>query len=186
MTEPRRTDAIAGEIVHEYDGIEEADNALPVWWVAVFIITVVFAATYWLMVQAFHMAPTPAEALALAEAERAQRTGVVSESELQSAAQSASQVSAGKLAFTTNCIACHGSKGEGNIGPNLTDEQWLHGGGAAQIFATIRDGVPAKGMPTWGPLLGPAAVKSLTAYVLSVRNTHIPGKAPQGEPYIGI
>lgn len=186
MSKGKRTDAIAGEIVHEYDGIEEADNSLPMWWVAVFILTVVFAAMYWLMVQSFHMAPTPAEELARAEAERAQRTGQVSDADLQAAAHSDAQLTAGKLAFTTNCVACHGTKAEGIIGPNLTDEHWLHGGAPAQIFGTIRDGVPAKGMPSWGPVLGPATVKSLTAYLLSLRNTHVAGKAPQGEIYQGI
>jgi cytochrome c oxidase cbb3-type subunit 3 len=185
MSEIKRTDAIAGDIVHVYDGIEEADNALPIWWIVVFIGSVVFATSYWLMVEEFHMAPTPAEALAIAQAERSKLTGQVSDAELESAAQSASLVAAGKAAFMTNCVACHGAKAEGNIGPNLTDPNWLHGGAPAQIFATIRDGVPAKGMPSWGPVLGQDAVKTLAAYVLTMRNTNVPGKPPQGDPYGG-
>jgi cytochrome c oxidase cbb3-type subunit 3 len=110
----------------------------------------------------------------------------VSDADLAAAAHNDSQLAAGQQAFTTNCVACHGTKAEGIIGPNLTDEHWLHGGGPAQIFGTIRDGVPAKGMPSWGPVLGPATVKSLTAYLLSLRNTRVPGKAPQGEIYHGI
>ena len=180
MADIKRTDAIAGEIVHVYDGIEEADNALPIWWVVVFVGTMVFAAIYWLMVEEFHAVPTPAESLALVQAERAQRTGQVGEDELLAAAGSDTQVAAGKLAFATNCVVCHGEKAEGKIGPNLTDSAWLHGGTPAEIFATIRDGVPAKGMPSWGPMLGTDAVKKVSAYVLTVRGSNVPGKAPEG------
>jgi cytochrome c oxidase cbb3-type subunit III len=185
MAEVKKRDAIAGDIVHEYDGIEEADNALPTWWVIVFIGSMVFAAIYWLMVQEFHLVPTPHEALAVVQAERSARTGQVSEQELLSASQSSSAVAAGKLAFTTNCVACHGAKAEGNIGPNLTDPNWLHGGAPAQIFSSIRDGVPAKGMPSWGAILGQDAVKALAAYVLTLRGTNVVGKAPQGDVYSG-
>ena len=185
MAEIKRTDAIAGDIVHEYDGIEEADNSLPIWWVVVFIVSVLFAGGYWLMVEEFHLVPTPAEALALAQAERAKLTVQVSESDLLSAARSESSVAAGKLAFTTNCVACHGTQAEGTIGPNLTDANWLHGGTPSQIFSTIRDGVPAKGMPSWGAILGQDTVKTLAAYVITLRGTNVPGKAPQGEPYGG-
>jgi cytochrome c oxidase cbb3-type subunit III len=162
MSEVKRTDDIAGDIVHEYDGIEEADNALPTWWIAVFVGSVVFATTYWLKL-----------------------TGQVGEDELVSASQSSSLVASGKQAFMTNCVACHGPNAEGKIGPNLTDSNWLHGGAAAQIFGTIRDGVPAKGMPGWGPILGQDAIKSIAAYVLTLRNTNVPGKPPEGAAYSG-
>lgn len=185
MSEVKRTDPIAGAIVHEYDGIEEADNALPTWWVVVFIGTMIFAAVYWLAVQEFHLAPTPTEELALVLAERAQRTGQVSDEVLLAASQSSSLVAAGKQTFTTNCVACHGTKAEGNIGPNLTDSNWLHGGAPAQIFATIRDGVPAKGMPGWGAILGQENAKAVAAYLLTLRGTNVPGKAPQGDVYAG-
>ena len=177
----KRTDAIAGDILHEYDGIEEADNELPTWWVVVFIGTIAFGAVYWLVYQEFHLEPSPAEALAIATEERNKRTGEWSEADLLAAAQDPKAVNAGKQAFTTNCVVCHGVKAEGNIGPNLTDQYWLHGGSAAQVFSTIRDGVPAKGMPTWGSVLGVPIVKDVTAYLLTLRDTNVPGKAPQGE-----
>lgn len=185
MAEIKRTDAIAGEVVHEYDGIEEADNALPTWWVVVFICSVLFAGAYWLMVEEFHLAPSPVEELAAAQAERSKRTGQVSDDELLSAARMESAVAAGKQTYTTNCVACHGAKAEGSIGPNLTDAHWLHGGTPVQIFSTIRDGVPAKGMPSWGAILGQDAVKTLAAYVITLRGTNVPGKAPQGEAHGG-
>ena len=186
MSEPKRKDAIAGEIVHEYDGIEEADNALPTWWVAVFILTIVFSAAYWVMVERLHLLPTPAEALLIAETQRAQQSGGVDDQVLLAAADDASRVGSGQRLFATHCVACHGSKAEGNIGPNLTDTTWLHGGAPASIFATIRDGVPAKGMPAWGPLLGADNLKAISAFVVHVRNSQVPGKPPQGEPYSGI
>ena len=185
MTEIKRRDTIAGDIVHEYDGIEEADNALPTWWVVTFIVSTVFAAAYWLIVQEFHLVPSPHEELAAIQSERSARIGEVSEAELLTASQSSAAVAAGKQAFTTNCVACHGVNAEGTIGPNLTDPNWLHGGAPAQIFSTIRDGVPAKGMPSWGAILGQDAVKALAAYVLTLRGTNVPGKPPQGDVYSG-
>jgi cytochrome c oxidase cbb3-type subunit 3 len=186
MADVKRTDAIQGDIVHEYDGIEEADNELPKWWVAVFIGTVLFGGGYYFVYEKFHMQPSPAQELAVIAAERAKNTGSYSDSELLAAAGNPKAVEAGKLAYNTNCVACHGAKSEGNIGPNLTDSQWLHGGAPSSIFATIRDGVPAKGMPTWGAILGTQGVRDVTAFVLTVRNTNIQGKAPQGEAYSGI
>jgi cytochrome c oxidase cbb3-type subunit 3 len=185
MSEVKRTDAIAGPIVHEYDGIEEADNELPKWWLAMFVGATLFAAAYWLASEKLHLVPTPAEELALVQAEARKRAGVVGDDDVLAAAKNASSVARGKQAFTTNCVACHGEKAEGKIGPNLTDDRWLHGGAPIQILTSIRDGVPAKGMPTWGPVLGPDTVKSLAAYVVTLRNTHVPGKEPQGEPWTG-
>jgi cytochrome c oxidase cbb3-type subunit 3 len=186
MADIKRVDAIQGEIVHEYDGIEEADNELPLWWVAVFIGTVIFGSAYYFVYEKFHVQPSPAEELAVIAAARAKNTGSYSDTDLLALVSDAKAVNAGKLAYTTNCIACHGAKGEGNIGPNLTDPQWLHGGAPNSIWITVRDGVPAKGMPTWGAILGPQGVRDVTAYVLSLRNSNVPGKPPQGEAYSGI
>lgn len=186
MAEGKRVDSIQGEIVHVYDGIEEADNELPNWWVAVFIGTVIFGAAYYLVYEKYHMQPSPAQELAVIAAERAKQTGDYSDADLLAVARDLKAVGAGKLAYTTNCVACHGAKLEGNIGPNLTDGHWLHGGAPNKIFTTVRDGVPAKGMPTWGAILGPQGVRDVAAYLITLRNTQVPGKAPQGEPYSGI
>lgn len=186
MADVKRTDAIQGDILHEYDGIEEADNELPTWWVAVFLGTVIFGGVYYFVFEKYHLQPSPAEELAVIAAERAKNTGDYSDADLLAAAKNASAVEAGKQAYTTNCVACHGANSEGNIGPNLTDKHWLHGGAPSAIFATIRDGVPAKGMPSWGAILGTQGVRDVAAYVLTVRNKNVPGKAPQGEEYSGI
>ncbi|MET0385904.1 MAG: cbb3-type cytochrome c oxidase N-terminal domain-containing protein [Polyangiales bacterium] len=185
MAEIKRTDAIAGDIIHEYDGIEEADNQLPRWWVAVFVGSVVFGGIYYFAYEKYHLLPSPTEELAKVMAEQAKHSGVYDDTMLLTAASDNAAVSAGRQAFNTNCVACHGPKGEGSIGPNLTDESWLHGGAPSQIYTTVRDGVPAKGMPTWGAVLGGGGVRDVTAYLLTVRNSHVAGKPPQGELYTG-
>jgi cytochrome c oxidase cbb3-type subunit 3 len=185
MAEVKRTDAIAGEIVHEYDGIEEADNELPLWWVGVFAGSIVFACAYWLVYAEYHARPTPAEELTEALAVRQQQTGEVSDAELLLVGNDPKLVAAGKQVFATTCVACHGPNAAGNIGPNLTDGQWLHGGAPGQIFGTIRDGVPSKGMPGWGAILGNDKLKQAAAYILSIRNTNVAGKAAQGALYSG-
>jgi cytochrome c oxidase cbb3-type subunit III len=181
MSEKKRTDAIAGDIIHEYDGIEEADNELPNWWLAIFYGSVLFAAGYWLMVDQHKFVPSPAEALAIHDAEKREKTGTVSDDDLVAASKQDAVVAEGQQVFATTCAVCHGDKGEGKIGPNLTDAHWIHGGAPTSIFNAVRDGVAAKGMPAWGAVLGQAKVKSAVAYVLTVRNTNVPGKEPQGD-----
>jgi cytochrome c oxidase cbb3-type subunit 3 len=69
--------------------------------------------------------------------------------------------------YQTNCVACHGATLEGGIGPNLKDHDWIHGSEPTESLATIADGVAAKGMPAWGPILGPERVKQVAAYILT-------------------
>jgi len=185
MAEIKRTDAIQGDIVHEYDGIEEADNELPKWWVAVFLGTIVWSGVYYFVYEKYHVQPSPSEELAALVAERARHVTTFSDDDLLAIAKDSAVVSAGKQAYAANCVACHGAKAEGSIGPNLTDQAWLHGGNPSKIFATIRDGVPAKGMPTWGAILGNVTVRDVAAYVVTLRGSNVPGKPAQGEPYTG-
>jgi cytochrome c oxidase cbb3-type subunit 3 len=182
-----RTDPIQGAIIHEYDGIEEADNQLPLWWVFCFIATIGFGLAYWLGFHVFHGRLTPYEeyvvARAAAEEARANELAAlptVSEQMLEQLAVQSSSVAEGRAIFTQQCVPCHGEKAEGKIGPNLTDDHWLNGGAPTAVHATIASGVLAKGMPAWSAVLGPKATLSVTAYVLSVRNTNVAGKAPEG------
>ena len=91
------------------------------------------------------------------------------------------RVDAGHEIFKTFCVVCHMDQGQGNVGPNLTDDYWLHGGRPMDIYKTITDGVPDKGMVAWGGQLGPARVQDVTAFVLSIKGTHVAGKEPQGD-----
>ena len=86
----------------------------------------------------------------------------------------------------TNCMACHGANGEGGVGPNLTDQYWLHGGAFENIVGTITNGVPSKGMIAWKAILNPEQIRQVASYVKTLQGTNPPNaKAPQGELYTG-
>jgi len=155
---PVKHDPIQGEIVHEYDGIQEADNRLPRWWLSTLFAAMVFSIGYWFYYEEFKAGPGLQQAYYAEKAREAERTGAEpTDGELVAAAQGPT-LELGKQLFAANCVACHEAEGQGKIGPNLTDGAWLHGGAPVAIFKTIRDGVPAKGMPSWGPMLGRAGV----------------------------
>jgi cytochrome c oxidase cbb3-type subunit III len=177
-----------GTVVHRYDDIEEHDNRLPRWWLYTLYGAIAFSVAYWFGEQKVRAFRTPGEAyqVAMREERLAQaRSGggkAPTPEALSGLARDAEIVGKGKALFASTCSACHGPEGGGGIGPNLTDEYWLHGGRPENVYACIHDGVPAKGMPSWGPQLGGEKVTTLTAFVLSIRNSHAPnGKPPQGE-----
>lgn len=173
---------------HVYDGIVEHNNKLPLWWQLTLYGAVVFALVYWYG-RRLGAIPTQRQVYALevaaqraAESEAARKRGTVDDVMLSTLAKDPNIVAHGKDLFSTMCAACHRTDGGGGIGPNLTDEYWIHGGRPSDIYKTINEGVGAKGMPTWGPQLGEERVESAVAFVLSIRNTHIPGgKTPQGD-----
>jgi cytochrome c oxidase cbb3-type subunit 3 len=181
MKKPLKHDPIQGDIIHEYDGIEEADNQLPRWWLYTFYGAIVFATGYWFYYESFQVGPGSMQAYFAERAAVLEKSGVdPTEAEL-AALTSGPSLELGRQIFTNNCVACHEAKGQGKIGPNLTDSAWLHGGSPLAIFKTVRDGVPAKGMPSWGPTLGRAGVTQVAAFVLTLRGTNVPGKAPEGQ-----
>lgn len=184
-SKPLRTDELQGDILHEYDGIEEADNFLPKWWLYTLFGSIAFSAVYWFAYHGFGFADLPRESFTKAMAARAEQSADVSNEALEALAQNSSMVEAGKALFVTNCAVCHLENGSGKIGPNLTDAHWIHGGQAEDIYRVINQGVAAKGMPAWGPPLGPTNVRRVVAYTLTLRNTDKPGKAPQGEKVDG-
>lgn len=177
-------------VVHEYDGIEEYDNQLPRWWLGTLYGTMAFAVVYWLGYQTFRALDSPraqydkeVAAAKAAELERMKASGPVTSELLIAMSKDPKTVEKGKEIFITQCAACHKPDGSGNIGPNLTDNYWLHGSKPEQIYETISKGVLTKGMPPWAPVLGDEKVQQATAFVLSIKNTNVPGgKAPQGEP----
>jgi cytochrome c oxidase cbb3-type subunit 3 len=172
---------------HEYDGIVEHDNKLPLWWQLTLYGAIVFALVYWFG-RRMDVIPSPDQAYArevavqrAADAEAARKRGTIDDEMLATLGRDPSTVAQGKTIFTTTCAPCHRADAGGNIGPNLTDAYWLHGNTPTNIFHDVRDGVPSKGMPTWGPQLGDERVETVVAYVLSIRDTNVPGgKAPQG------
>lgn len=169
----------------EYDGIQEADNHLPRWWLVTLFGAMAFAVVYWQYFHTFKVGLLPNQELAAWEESRAKQVDetppTVTEEQLVAlAAGPAAQE--GAALFQTNCAVCHGPQGEGKVGPNLTDSAWLHGGSPLQIHASIHDGWPLKGMLAWGLVLGDAKVKAVTAFVLTLKGTNVPGKAPEGTP----
>ncbi len=112
----------------------------------------------------------------------ARRSVPVDEAALTALALDPRAVAAGREAFRANCVPCHGAEGEGApVGPNLTDEYWLHGGGAERVYRSVNDGFIVRGMPAWGPTLGARRIQTLTAYLLTIRNRRVAGgRSPQG------
>lgn len=183
MSETKRTDEIQGEILHVYDDIEEADNNLPMWWLLTFYGAIAFGLVYWFYFQIYGVGESQREkydtAVAIAEAERS----VVSDESLNALAQDPTTVAAGSEIFATQCIACHDTQAQGReaLGPNLTDQYWVHGGAPTDIHATVTNGVATTGMPPWAPILGEQGVNQVVAYILTLRNTNVAGKEPEGE-----
>ncbi len=176
-------------IEHNYDGIQEYDNPLPRWWVYLFYATIVFSVLYLLNVPGIgvgkgRIADYEADVAAFKAAHKNEDTGATPE-QLAALASDPSAIAEGKTLFATNCVSCHRADGGGLIGPNLTDDSWIHGGTLPEIHKTITEGVLAKGMPNWGKILKPAQVNALTAYVASLHGTNPANpKAPEGTPVV--
>lgn len=191
-TEPRKpntdlgiNEPLPGEqlLEHEYDGIREADNPLPRWWVMLFVSSIVFAIVYVPVVHIFNMLPQHELQQSLAAASRLQEQR---ELELEaSGALDKDPVGAGQKYFKTFCITCHGTHAEGGIGPNLTDVFWIHSPSEDSLRFVITNGVATKGMPAWGPVLGDRKIKSLVAYVATLWQSKPPvaGKKAEGKKY---
>ena len=190
MSQVDKHDEIQGAIVHEYDGILEADNRLPLWWLITFYGAIAFSLVYWFTYHEFEALPTPSAAYAQALLEGGS-DGEADAETLEMLANDPGAVAGGQEAFLTTCAACHGQRAEGLIGPNLTDDRWLHGGSSTDMYRAIRTGIAPElaklegsaGMPPWGPQLGERRVRSVVAYLLSIRDTNEAGRGPEGERY---
>lgn len=179
---------------HTYDGIEELDNNLPPWWLYGFYLTIVIGVAYMgyyhfsddvLSTQDYYYLEM--EAAEIAKEEFLERqANKIDESNIIALIDKSS-LSAGRGVFKTNCVTCHmehGGGAPGSVGPNLTDEYWLHGGGIKEVFKTIKYGVPAKGMIAWKDQMSPSDMHKVASYILSIQGTNPPNaKEPQGEIY---
>jgi cytochrome c oxidase cbb3-type subunit 3 len=180
------------ELDHEYDGIRELDNNLPPWWLYGFYLSIVFAVIYLFRYHIAQTAPLQTEEYKQAMAAAA----VQKEAYLKNAANLVDEtnvvmltdqalIKEGAAIFKANCAVCHAADGGGGVGPNLTDAYWLHGGSIAEIFSTIKYGVPAKGMIPWKDQLNPAQTQKVASFIM-----HLQGSSPadpkekQGELYI--
>lgn len=174
---------------HNYDGIRELNNDLPPWWKYSFIISIFWAMGYLMY---YHVLGGPSShdeyVVAMTVAKEQQEAyarlnaGKVDENTVTLA--DAAGIEDGKSIFTTNCSPCHGQHGEGIVGPNLTDNYWLHGGSLSDVFKSIKNGWPAKGMKSWQFDLSAVQIKDVASYVKSLAGTNPPNaKAPQGDLY---
>jgi cytochrome c oxidase cbb3-type subunit III len=168
---------------YEADGIQELDNNLPTWWVGVLISTTIFAVLYMFYVHGMEGTSIKKEyADSLLVKFEAQKSEGGEPTELNAMIGNKLSIEKGKEVFVANCVPCHGANGEGVIGPNLTDEFWLHGGQPDKIFATIMEGAVEKGMPPWGPVIGELKARLVTAYIASLKGSKpTNAKAAQGD-----
>jgi cytochrome c oxidase cbb3-type subunit 3 len=173
---------------HNYDGIEELDNRLPNWWLATLYGSILFAMGYF-GYYVLGTGPTLAKEYETQKAEaeyaaylRGDSKKGPTEAELLAVFKDVSRRKAGQAVFAARCVACHGEHGQGGIGPNLTDDYWLHGAKLTEMSHTITEGVADKGMPPWGPVLKEPEIQSVVAYIRSLKGSHPAGaKASQGE-----
>lgn len=180
---------------HEYDGIRELDNNLPPWWVALFYGCIAFAVIYLIYFHVLSIGPLQAEeydiqmaaaeaALEELRAEQAEDGELIDENNVTLISDEGELSAAGKT-YMQYCSACHGNAGQGGVGPNLTDNYWLHGGDVQDVFHTIKYGVPEKGMISWQGQLSPEQMQGLSSYILqTLVGSNPPNqKEPQGDPY---
>lgn len=181
------------QLDHDYDGIKELDNNLPGWWKYGFYFTIIVGIIYLYRYEVAHSAPSTTEEfkteMSKAEIEKDEylknTANKVDENTVKLLTDQAT-LEAGKGIFTANCAACHAADAGGLVGPNLTDDYWLHGGSVKDIFKTIKYGVPEKGMKAWEADFSPTQISQLTSFIKSLK-----GKMPaspkeqQGEVYKG-
>jgi cytochrome c oxidase cbb3-type subunit III len=177
---------------HNYDGIRELDNHLPPWWKWLLYGSIVWAGIYLVVYHVTGSLPLMdgeyQNEVALAEEQKAKFLAsnppvAIDESALEYVADEAI-LKKGRTIYVTNCASCHLADGQGSIGPNLTDDYWLHGGSITDIYTVIKNGVQEKGMIPWGPVLSPEQIRDVSFYIKSIHGTNPPNpKAPQGELY---
>jgi len=173
---------------HDYDGIQELDNNLPGWWVWLFYITIIFSAVYLVY---YHVAGKGDLQAAeytkeMAAGQRVKAAamgnfegGILS---LQPSSNPA-VLENGRQTYLKFCAPCHRVDGGGLVGPNLTDNYWIHGSSYADSVKVIWDGVPAKGMITWKTVLKPEDIQAVASYIYTLRGAKLltPGKPPENQ-----
>ena len=180
------------DLGHDYDGIRELDNSLPPWWKYGFYLTIVLSVGYMyyyhLSGSGWSSAREYQEEMAEAERQKAEYLKTAGDQVDETTATfltDAASLASGKEIYTANCVACHGVEGQGGVGPNFTDQYWIHGGSVKDLFKVIKYGVPEKGMISWQSQLNPRKMQEVASYILTFQGTTPPNpKEPQGELYV--
>jgi len=177
------------DLGHDYDGIRELDNRLPPWWLYGFYVTIIAAGIYLWRFHVSHTGPTSQQeyeqSVQLAELkiqEHLKLKGDAVNENTVTVLTGAEDIAAGKKIFTTSCASCHKEAGGGDVGPNLTDEYWIHGGDVKNIFKIVKYGINA--MPQWQNAYSNKQLAQVASYVKTLRGTNPPNAKPaQGELY---
>ena len=193
MSDKKLVDELLGEdlLDHNYDGIMELDNDLPPWWLYMFygtIIAAVFYSVAFFGMGKFNQQDELNEEYAIAEKQiekykKANGPGIDESSVVL--AVDAAQIADGKETYAKNCIACHAANGGGGVGPNFTDNSWIHGNTINDLFKVIKYGVPEKGMIPWESQLNPEQMQNVASYILTeFKDKNVDGgKDAQGDKY---
>lgn len=191
------TDAVAIEeedsimLDHDYDGIKELDNNLPPWWKYGFYLTIVVAIVYLINYHVIGTGDLQGKeyekeiAQAKLEVDEFMKTSAnnVDENTVKLLTE-ATDIATGKDLYIVNCVACHGKGGEGTVGPNLTDDYWLHGASIQDLFKTLKYGWVEKGMKAWKEDLSPMQMAQIASFIKTLKGTNPPNpKSPQGDLY---
>ncbi|WP_179317045.1 cbb3-type cytochrome c oxidase N-terminal domain-containing protein [Winogradskyella undariae] len=177
---------------HNYDGIKELDNDLPPWWLYGFYVSIVFAIIYLIKYEVFdadnqfdELETEYAQAQIAIDEYKKTAKDLVDFNTVELLTE-ASDLNSGKKTFETNCVACHKIDGGGGIGPNLTDDHWILGGGIKNVFKTVSEGGrDGKGMIAWKQSLKPAEIAQVASYVLQFQGTTpAEPKAPEGDVWV--
>lgn len=182
------------DLDHEYDGIRELDNNLPPWWLYGFYISIVFAVIYLIRYHVAGTAPLSEgeyqEQMAQAEIQKAEylknAANLVDETSVVML-ENQGRIKSGAAIFAKNCAVCHAQDGGGGVGPNLTDQYWLHGGAIKDVFSTVKYGVPAKGMVPWKDQLNAGQMQEVSSFIMTLQGTTpADPKEAQGDLYTPV
>ena len=177
---------------HNYDGITELDNHLPPWWKWLFYVTILWGAVYLMAYHVFNSFPLSigeydhevAYANEQLQKAKVNNPGPKIDAATVEVTTDATQLANGKSTFLNTCSSCHRKDGGGDIGPNLTDEYWKHGGDVKNLFSVITNGVPGTNMVAWGGVMSPEAIRNVASYVLTLQGSNPANpKKPEGELY---
>lgn len=171
---------------HSFDGIQEYDKRLPNWWLFTLYGAIVYSFGYWIVGHFMGAVSDPGgnldREMAAARTVAAKNAAEVTDEKLWALSRDTAVVQAGQQIFLTNCAACHRPDMLGQIGPNLADTAWIHGGKPLDSFKLVTAGVLEKGMPAWGPILGNEKIKEVVAFIFS---HHKEGEAvTQAPPWV--
>lgn len=175
---------------HDYDGITELDSLLPRWWLWLFWLCIIFGTLYFVYYEVLKIGPNSSKEynieVVAAERLKAERAAEAAKNapsiNYDVPSKDAAVLAKGEQIFMANCMVCHMTLGQGLVGPNLTDEYWIHGGTFPEILNTIREGVPAKGMITWKEKMSQPDMYASASYIWSIYGRDLSKAAPPAKP----